>query len=68
MQIVLQDLVYKTGMRIELWPMWLRALPITRRLRMHEHLRNRPTINPKAAGDFPLADPMPQDGNPHVPV
>ena len=66
--IIMQYLVDKAGMRVELRTPQRHMPAITQRHRMRHHLRNRPSVYPKATRSFPLANTLAQYRKPNTPI
>ena len=64
--IIMQYLVDKAAMRIELRTPQRHVPAITQWHRMRHPLRNRPSVYPKATRSFPLANPLAQYRKPNT--
>ena len=66
--IIMPYLVDKAAMRIELRTPRRHMPAITQWHRMRHHLRNRPSVHPKATRSFPLANTLAQDRKPNTTI
>ena len=66
--IIMQYLVDKAGMRVALRTPQRHMPAITQWHRMRHHLRNRPSVYPKATRSFPLANTLAQYRKPNTTI